>query len=177
MIGCPLPKAARMKVIDVKRPARQSRTDTAARRIAASPDTVYAAFADPNVLMAWLPPQGMRGRVLDYEFRVGGQYRIELSHESGGTGKTTAHTDMTAGRFLALEPDRRVVMSVVFDSDDPAFAGEMVMTWSFAPVADGTEVTVVVEQVPPGISAEDHAAGLASTLANLDRYLARLGNS
>lgn len=166
-----------MKVIDVKRPTHQSRTDTASRRVAASPDAVYATFADPDALMVWLPPEGMRGRVLDYDFRVGGQYRIELSYESAGAGKTTAHTDMTAGRFLALEPGRRVVMSVLFDSDDPAFAGEMIMTWSLAAAEDGTEVTVVVEQVPPGISAEDHAVGLASTLANLDRYLARLVTS
>jgi uncharacterized protein YndB with AHSA1/START domain len=139
---------------------------------------VYRLLLDPAAIARWRVPDGMTAEVHTFEAREGGAVHVSLRYDAlDAAGKTTAHTDMTAGRFLALEPDRRVVMSVVFDSDDPAFAGEMVMTWSFAPVADGTEVTVVVEQVPPGISAEDHAAGLASTLANLDRYLARLGNS
>jgi hypothetical protein len=43
--------------------------------IAASPDAIYDAFRDPAVLMQWLPPVGMSGRVFDYDFRVGGCYR------------------------------------------------------------------------------------------------------
>jgi hypothetical protein len=52
---------------------------------------------------------------------------------------------------------------------DPAFAGEMIMTWSFDPVSGGTSVTIVAEQAPAGISADDHAAGLASSPENLAR--------
>ena len=39
------------------------RTDTASLVIAAQPDAVYRAFADPDALMAWLPPGNMTGRV------------------------------------------------------------------------------------------------------------------
>ena len=81
-------------------------------------------------------------------------------------------TDITAGRFLALEPGRRIVQTVEFESADPAFAGTMVMTWTLEPTPDGTEVTVSAANVPSGISAEDHAAGLASSLENLARFVA-----
>jgi hypothetical protein len=59
---------------------------------------------------------------------------------------------------------------VEFESDDPAFAGTMKMTWSLAPVAEGTEVTVVCENVPNGIRKEDHDTGLRSTLENLASF-------
>jgi hypothetical protein len=47
----------------------------------------------------------------------------------------------------------------------------MTMTWEVAPVENGTRVEIRADNVPAGISAEDHAAGLASSLANLTAYL------
>lgn len=124
--------------------------------------------------MAWLAPASMTGRVLDYDFREGGRYRIELAYDgaaSSGAGKTTGRTGVSAGRFLALEPGNRIVQSVAFDSSDAPFAGEMVMTWSFDPLPAGTRVTVTAENVPPGTSQADHDAGLRSSLEKLARYL------
>lgn len=43
----------------------------------------------------------------------------------------------------------------------------MTMTWEITALEDGTRVDIRADQVPDGISAEDHAAGLASSLANL----------
>jgi uncharacterized protein YndB with AHSA1/START domain len=155
-------------------PSVPGRTDTASRIIAAPPEAVYRAFVDPGALMAWLPPETMSGRALEYDFREGGRYRIELTFgdaASAGMGKTTARTDITAGQFLSLEPGTRIVQSVGFESDDAAFAGEMIMTWSFEAVGAGTRVTITAENVPPGISRRDHDAGLRSSLDNLARYL------
>jgi hypothetical protein len=56
---------------------------------------------------------------------------------------------------------------VDFESEKPEFAGSMTMTWSFAAVDQGTEVTVRCENVPEGIRPGDHEAGLTSTLENL----------
>jgi uncharacterized protein YndB with AHSA1/START domain len=129
---------------------------------------------DSESLMAWLPPKGMSGRALLFEPREGGRYRIELTLEGEGheaSGKTTERTDIAAGRFLVLEPGRRIVQSGEFDSADPAFAGTMVMTWSLDSVSDGTKVTVSAADVPSGIAAADHEAGLASSLENLARFV------
>ena len=152
-----------------------SRTDTASIVIAhvQVPD-VFRAFVDPESVMAWLPPGDMTGRALEYEFCEGGRYRIELTYAGNSqtsVGKTTARTDLTGGRFLAVEPGKRIVQSVEFESDDAAFAGEMQRTWSFEAVRDGTRVTVTAENVPPGITEADHQAGLQSSLDNLARFL------
>lgn len=148
------------------------RTDTKSRLVDAPSAQAYHAVLDPAALVEWLPPHGMTGRVLEFDARSGGRYRIELTYPAPGEGKTSAGTDVSSGRFLDLQPDRRIVQTVEFESEDPAYAGEMIMTWSFATRSDGrTEVTVTAENVPPGISKADHDAGLASSLENLDRYL------
>jgi uncharacterized protein YndB with AHSA1/START domain len=151
------------------------RTDSASAVIDALPEAVYRAVADPDALMAWLPPEGMSGRVLEYDFREGGRYRIELTYgdaAAAGAGKTTARTDVTAGWFLSLAPGECIVQSVEFESEDASFAGEMIMTWSFEAAGARTRVTITAENVPPGISQADHDAGLRSSLENLARYLA-----
>jgi uncharacterized protein YndB with AHSA1/START domain len=156
------------------------RTDSGSIIVAAPPDTVYAAFADPSALMKWLPPGNMTGRVLAYDFREGGRYRIELAYGDDApdtAGKTTARTDVSTGRFLSLDPGKRIVQSVEFDSADPSFAGEMIMSWTFEPSPAGTLVTITAANVPSGISKGDHDAGLRSSLENLARYLRSLPRS
>lgn len=88
-----------------------------------------------------------------------------------GAGKTSDNTDEVAGRFVRLKPAELIVQDIEFVSDDPVFAGTMTMTWKLDQVADGTAVTITCENVPSGISPEDHAAGLASTLANLASWI------
>ena len=152
-----------------------ARIDTASLLIAAEAAEVYRAFSDPHTLLAWLPPGDMTGRILEYEFREGGRYRIELryaDHEPAEVGKTTGRTDISSGQFRALQPGKRIVQSVEFESADLAFAGEMVVTWSFEALPAGTRVTVTAENVPPGITQAEHDAGLRSSLENLARFLA-----
>jgi hypothetical protein len=49
----------------------------------------------------------------------------------------------------------------------------MTMTWAVTAVNEGTRVDIVADDVPDGISAADHAAGLNSSLENLAAYLDR----
>ena len=152
-----------------------ARTDTAARVVAASPARVYAALVDPDALAAWLPPEGMSGRFERFDARPGGSYRMVLRYAdaSAALGKATADSDVVDVRFVDLVPGVRVVQAVDFVSDDPACAGTMTMTWELTRVEGGTRVDLRAEDVPTGISAEDHAAGLASSLANLSGWLQR----
>jgi uncharacterized protein YndB with AHSA1/START domain len=149
------------------------RTDTASRVVAAPADRVYAALVDPEALVAWLPPSGMTGRFDRYDARPGGSYRMVLSYSdaSSALGKTSAASDVVEARFVEIKPGRRVVQAVDFVSDDPRFAGTMTMTWKVDQVPAGTRVEIRAADVPDGISAEDHATGLASSLANLAAYL------
>jgi uncharacterized protein YndB with AHSA1/START domain len=150
-----------------------ARTDSASRVIAAPPARVFAALIDPESLAAWLPPEGMTGRFERYDARPGGSYRLVLTYTDGSTaaGKATSDTDIVEARFIEIVPGVCVVQAVDFVSNDPAYAGTMTMTWEVAAVDSGTRVEIRADDVPAGISAEDHAVGLASSLANLAAYL------
>lgn len=152
-----------------------ARTDAASRVIAAPPAQVFAALVDPDALTAWLPPEGMTATFERFDPRRGGSYRLVLTYTdaSAAPGKATADADVIEARYIDIDPGLRVVQAVDFVSDDPAFAGTMTMTWEVAPVEGGTRVDIVAVDVPDGISAEDHAKGLASSLANLARHLER----
>jgi uncharacterized protein YndB with AHSA1/START domain len=151
------------------------RTDRASRDIPASAERVYAALVDPEALAAWLPPAGMTGRFEHYDPRPGGSYRMVLTYDdpAGSPGKTTADADVVEARFIELVPNERIVTEVDFVSDDPAFAGTMSGAWTLEPIPEGTRVTITANNVPDGISAEDHAEGLGSSLLNLEAYLER----
>ncbi|WP_026930845.1 SRPBCC domain-containing protein [Glycomyces tenuis] len=151
------------------------RIDKASRDIAASTERTYAALVDPEALAEWLPPEGMSGRFEWFDARPGGSYRLVLTYAdgTGSPGKASADTDIADARFIELVPGERLVQAVDFVSEDPAFAGTMTMTWTVAPSGAGSRVEISAADVPTGVSAEDHAAGLASSLANLASYLER----
>ncbi|MGV9866863.1 SRPBCC family protein [Rhodococcus koreensis] len=153
------------------------RTDRAGRVIAASPTTVYDALLDRESVEAWLPPEGMRGRIEQWDPRPGGGFRMVLTYldPADSPGKSSAATDVVDVGFADLVPPERVVQQAVFEADDPSFAGTMTMTWQLTPTAGGTEVTVTATDVPPGISQADHEAGIASSLANLASYVETSG--
>ena len=141
--------------------------------INASPADVYTATVDAAALAEWLPPGNMTADFERFDARPGGSYRLMLTYidGSGSVGKARDNTDIVEGRFVDLIPGERVVQAVDFESDDPAFHGTMTMTWQVAPHEGGTHVDFIADDVPEGISAEDHAEGMAASLANLARYL------
>src|SRR3954470_4085403 len=109
-----------------------SRTDSAAREVRAAPDQVYAALLDPEALVEWLPPDGMTGHFEYFDARVGGIYRLVLTYDDPGRGKSTPDSDVVDARFIELVPNRLVQQTVDFVSEDPAFSGTMTMTWQLS---------------------------------------------
>jgi uncharacterized protein YndB with AHSA1/START domain len=151
----------------------ESIVHTATRTILAAPRAIYRAFLDPETVVSWRPPKGMTAKIYRFDPRVGGGYRMALIHDdaSAGHGKSAYNADIFEGRFIELIPGEKIVEAVEFESTDPAFAGTMMITTTLTPVRDGTKVTFTAENVPTGISAADHKAGMESTLKNLANLL------
>jgi uncharacterized protein YndB with AHSA1/START domain len=150
-----------------------SRTDAASLVIRADPHRVFAALVEEGALVQWLPPRGMVGRFERFDARPGGSYRLVLTRTDGGAGKSAADSDVAEVRFVELVPDELLVQAVDFEADDPAFRGTMTMTWQLSPAPGGTLLEVRADDVPSGIIAEDHVAGMESSLANLAEFLER----
>ena len=114
----------------------------------------------------------MTGRLVAFDFRDGGGYRMRLTYDDKGRnrGKSSNDADDVVVRIVRLVEGEYIEQAVTFESTDPRFAGVMTVSWSFVPTPSGTSVTVRCENVPDGIRPEDHEAGLASTLENLAAF-------
>ncbi len=151
-----------------------NRSSRNSRLIRAPRQLVYDAFLDADALAAWLAPDGMTGQVHELERRVGGGYRMSLfypAHAAGNPGKTAAREDRFFARFVDLSPPRRILQAVTFESDDPAFSGEMLMDVTLEEESGGTRVTIEFADIPPGIRPEDNEAGTRQSLDKLARLL------
>ena len=149
------------------------RTHSGSRLIKASPHAIYQAFMDPEAMAKWRPPEGMAMRIAEFDPHEGGAFRLILEYEGEEhrPGKSSARSDIVRGRFGTLVPDREIVERVEFESENPAFAGTMIVTTTLTPVEGGTEVAFRCDDVPEGISEADHEAGMASSLEKLARFV------
>jgi uncharacterized protein YndB with AHSA1/START domain len=139
--------------------------------IRARPDDVYNTFVDPDALAARLPPAEMTGKIHEFDARVGGGYRMSLFYsptERVFRGKTSERKDMVKVRFVELTPPDRIVETISFVTTDPALFAEMTMTAAFEEISDGTQVTLLFENLPPpGLGAEDNETGAQLSLEQL----------
>ncbi|GIW42755.1 MAG: hypothetical protein KatS3mg077_0037 [Candidatus Binatia bacterium] len=97
--------------------------------------------------------------------------RLTYRDPHQGQGKSSSNSDEVEVRIVRIDPGQRIVQEVEFESDDPSSAGTMRMTSIFESSDQGTLVQVRAENVPEGIRADDHQAGLDSSLANLARFV------
>ena len=103
--------------------------------VRASRAAVYRALVDGRAIAAWRVPDGMSGRVHEFEAREGGRFRVSLTYDAPtGTGKSAPHTDTYHGHFVRLVPDERVVEAIEFEAEDPALRGTMTMTTTLTDV-------------------------------------------
>ena len=139
-----------------------------ARHIRAPRAAVYRALLDARAIPRWRVPTGMTGVVHEFDAREGGSFRISLTYDAPtGTGKTTARTDTYHGRFARLVPNEQVVEVLEFETTDPDLSGQMTVTTSLVDADGGTDVLVVHEGIPRGVSVVDNEIGTRMSLDNL----------
>ncbi|MDN3667990.1 SRPBCC family protein [Echinicola jeungdonensis] len=144
------------------------------RMIKATAETIYNAFTEPKALETWLAPGKMKGKVHDFDFKVGGGYKISLfypSSEKESKGKTKDNEDRFEVKFIEIIPNLKIVQAVNFDSSDPDYLGEMTMEVTFTPINGSTKVTFLFKNIPHGIKPEDNEAGTLSSLEKLAKYV------
>lgn len=133
---------------------------------------MYRALLDPDAVQRWMVPEGMTSEVHAFDARDGGEFRISLTYDTPTTaGKSSDQTDSFHGHFVRLVPDTEVVQAVEFETDDPTVQGEMTITYLLADADDGTELTGVHENLPPGVSAADNELGWTMSLDKLARLV------
>jgi uncharacterized protein YndB with AHSA1/START domain len=133
-----------------------SHTVTLHRVLRCPPDRVYRAFTTPAAMAKWLPPHGFTCTVHEMDAKVGGTYKMSFTNFTTGGGHSFG------GRYLELEPGRRLRYTAAFD--DPNLPGEMTTTVELKAVFCGTEVHIRQEGIPEVIPAEACTMGWQESL-------------
>ncbi len=152
----------------------QGRSTEVSTIIKAPREVVYRAFLDPEAVASWLSPDGMKSEVELLEAHVGGKLRMSLTYldqKDRPRGKTSEDVDTSEGTFIELISNEKIVQVFEFESDQPEFASQMCITWSLADSDEGTEVTVLVEDIPKGIRLEDNELGSRQSLQKLAAFV------
>src|SRR5215510_10284378 len=105
-----------------------------------TPAKIYRAFLDADAMAKWLPPHGFTGKVHQIDARVGGSYKMSF------TNLSTGGSHAFGGRYLELEPGRKIVHTDAFD--DKNLPGEMKTTIVLTQVSCGTDLAIVQEGIP-----------------------------
>ncbi|MGX5857939.1 SRPBCC family protein [Dyadobacter jiangsuensis] len=116
------------------------------RIIAASPEKVFRAFADADAIASWHPPYGFLCKVHQFDFKVGGMYKMSF------TNFTTGNAYSFAGEYLEIVPNQLLKYTDKFD--DPNLPGEMITTVQLALVSCGTELRITQTGIPNVVPAE-----------------------
>ena len=136
--------------------------------IDAPPSAVYRALLDPTAVQRWMVPDEMSSTVHEFDARPGGTFRISLTYDDPTrAGKTSGSTDSFGGRFARLVPDREVVQSIVFESDDAARRTEMTVSYLIDPSGSGAMVTGIHENLPASVDPAQNELGWRMSLAKL----------
>jgi len=118
--------------------------------IAASPETAWEFFVDPEKLTRW------KGMKVDLDPTAGGIYRCEV---------IPGHT--ARGEFVELDPPHRLVFTWGWENESAVPPGTSTIEVELTPEGDGTRLHFVHRDLPGAESVESHAHGW-------DHYLPRL---
>jgi len=102
------------------------------RRVAASPERVFAYFADSAKWTAW------QGTEAEIELRPGGIWRVNVT----GDG-------FASGQVVEVVPNRRVVFTWGWEKNSPVLPGSSTVTIDLLPDGDGTTIRLTHSDLPP----------------------------
>jgi len=135
------------------------------RRFEASPEAVYRAHMDPDVIQEWmLGPEGWTMPVCINEARPGGKIRYEWSDGKGGGFYLT-------GEIIELDPPHRVVHVERMHLPDPTPDNHIVTTFT----ADGSGTLMTMRMTLPDVETRNAMLatgmedGMEASYARLER--------
>lgn len=130
------------------------------RIIKASPEQVFEAFTNPEIMMKWFFGHDDWTVEVSNTLQVEGKYTLTMIATDG---KKYLHV----GEYKVIVPSEKLVFT--WNSD---FVQNTVVTVHFRRVGDGTEVTLEHEFLPTVEARENHRKGWTTCLNNLEKLYA-----
>ena len=127
----------------------------------ASPEEVFDAWTNPEVLRRWwaVHPDGSTP-VADVDLRVDGRYRLSMESPSG-----ERHT--VQGEYIEIDRPHRLVYSWRWELDAGGLGPASTVTVEFREIGERTEVVLEHAGLPDSESRDRHAHGWTACLGFL----------
>lgn len=131
------------------------------RSFDASPEEVFDAWTNPEVLRRWWAPHSQGSTpVAEVDLRVGGRYRLTMEAPDG-----TRHT--VVGEYREVERPHRLVYSWQWELDSGEPGHISTVTVAFHARDERTQVVLEHSELPDADSRDRHAQGWSACLAVL----------
>lgn len=142
------------------------------RHLRADTGRVYEALLDPRAWQTWIAPEGAICRLQRFDPQPGGGLCYSLVYpsvaDSPGLGP---RIETYRGRFSALVPRRKVVLLLRREAGGPESLDEMDLAFLLEETGNGTDLLVVHDRVPPGLTQRDNESAWRSALAQLAAWV------
>lgn len=129
------------------------------RVLKASPEKVFRAFSDPDAYASWIPSYGFLCLVHEFEFKIGGIFKMSFKNFSTGNGHSFG------GSIVEIKSGELLRYTSKFD--DANLPGELTTTIEFSKVSCGTEMKILQENIPSVIPLEMCYLGWQESLEKL----------
>jgi uncharacterized protein YndB with AHSA1/START domain len=141
---------------------------TLVRRVAAQPETVFAALTEPAAITCWWGPDAGPTLLAETDVRVGGSYRVRFRKEDG-----TEHE--ASGHYLEVVRPSRLVMTWRWaEGGYPDEAGrESRIEIELRPIDMGTEIVFTHARLHTEASRDAHTWGWTGAFDKLEEHLRR----
>jgi uncharacterized protein YndB with AHSA1/START domain len=130
------------------------------RRINATPERLFAAWTQPELLVRWWGPQGVACTGAEIDLRVGGTYRIANQFPDGTVL-------WIAGVFEVIEPPRRLTYTWRLESQSGLVER---VTVCFEGSGASTEVVITHERIANEAARTSHERGWNGCLDKLVKF-------
>jgi len=138
----------------------------------ASKSKVYQTLLDKNLIAKWKVPDDMNCIVHEYNPVENGVFRISLEYNNiNEVGKTIKNIDTYHGYFKKLKPYSEIIEIDEFESDNADMQGLMSITYILNELNGGTDLTILHDNLPIGVSLDDNMIGWEMALLKLSELL------
>ncbi len=132
------------------------------RRLSGTPEDVFAAWTEPQVMKEWFAPPPMSVPSASVDLRPGGTYRVEMLSPGG-------QLHVAIGSYHEISPPTRLVMSWRWEGQEMP---DTLLTIEIRAVKDGSELHLLHERFPSDQSRDQHKAGWEGCLGRLSERFA-----
>lgn len=132
------------------------------RTLNATPERVFHAFTDTELLARWWGPEGCTASDPKVDLRVGGTYHLNMQQASGDL----IHL---SGTYQVVEPPHRLVFTWKWGGENPD--GETLVTLDFHNRDGSTELVLTHEGFSSDERRDRHNQGWSSSIDCLEQAL------